>query len=84
MGPALADLGAQAEPPAHLDHKPTARRNSSTARRLTNCLVIDSLAGGAAALAGWLRTYHQQRIHTVLGAEPPISRIAIIIAAGHW
>jgi transposase InsO family protein len=35
-------------------------------------------------LPGWLHTYNHHRSHTALGGLPPISRIAVNNAAGHY
>ncbi|MCU1617745.1 MAG: Integrase catalytic region, partial [Blastococcus sp.] len=38
----------------------------------------------AAALPDWLHTYNHHRTHTALGGNPPISRITVDNAAGHY
>jgi transposase InsO family protein len=45
---------------------------------------FDSSADRTAALPGWLHTYNHHRSHTALGGLPPISRIAVKNAAGHY
>jgi transposase InsO family protein len=84
---ALSDLDAQ--PRFTRSYRPQTngkaeRFNRTLADEWAYIRPFDSSAERAAALPGWLHTYNHHRSHTALGGLPPISRIAVNNAAGHY
>ncbi len=84
---ALADLGAQ--PRFTRSYRPQTngkaeRFNRTLADEWAYVRPFTSSADRAAALPGWLHTYNHHRSHTALKGLPPISRITVTNAAGHY
>jgi transposase InsO family protein len=84
---ALSDLDAQ--PRFTRSYRPQTngkaeRFNRTLADEWAYLRPFDSSAERAAALPGWLHTYNHHRSHTALGGLPPISRIVVNNAAGHY
>ena len=84
---ALDDIGAQAR--FIRAYRPQTngkaeRFNRTLADEWAYIRPFTSSAERAAALPGWLHTYNHHRSHTALGGQPPISRIAVNDAAGHY
>jgi transposase InsO family protein len=84
---ALAEIGAEAR--FTRSYRPQTngkaeRFNRTLADEWAYIRPFDSSADRAAALPGWLHTYNHHRSHTALGGQPPISRLAISNAAGHY
>jgi transposase InsO family protein len=76
-------------PPAH---SPLPTQTNGKAERFNRTLAEEwayirpfhSSADRAAALPGWLHTYNHHRSHSALDGHPPISRITVSNAAGHY
>jgi transposase InsO family protein len=84
---ALSDLDAQ--PRFTRSYRPQTngkaeRFNRTLADEWAYIRPFDSSAERAAALPGWLHIYNHHRSHTALGGLPPISRIAVNNAVGHY
>ena len=84
---ALADLDAQ--PRFTRSYRPQTngkaeRFNRTLADEWAYVRPFDSSAERTAALPDWLHTYNHHRSHTALGGLPPISRIPVSNAAGHY
>ncbi len=84
---ALADLGAQQR--FTRSYRPQTngkaeRFNRTLADEWAYIRPFTSSAERAAALPGWLHTYNHHRSHTALGGVPPISRITVDNAVGHY
>jgi transposase InsO family protein len=84
---ALADLDAQ--PRFTRSYRPQTngkaeRFNRTMADEWAYVRPFDSSAERTAALPDWLHTYNHHRSHTALGGLPPISRIPVSNAAGHY
>jgi transposase InsO family protein len=84
---ALADLGAQAR--FIRSYRPQTngkaeRFNRTLADEWAYIRPFTSSADRAAALPGWLHTYNHHRSHTALGGHPPISRLTVSNATGHY
>jgi transposase InsO family protein len=84
---ALVELGAQSR--FIRSYRPQTngkaeRFNRTLAEEWAYARPFDSSADRAAALPGWLHTYNHHRSHTSLGGRPPISRITVSNAAGHY
>jgi transposase InsO family protein len=84
---ALADIGAQ--PRFTRSYRPQTngkaeRFNRTLAEEWAYIRPFNSSTDRAAALPGWLHSYNHHRSHTALGGLPPISRIAVNNAAGHY
>jgi transposase InsO family protein len=84
---ALDDLGAQ--PRFTRSYRPQTngkaeRFNRTLADEWAYIRPFTSSADRAAALPGWLHTYNHHRSHTALKGLPPISRVNVNNAAGHY
>jgi transposase InsO family protein len=84
---ALIELGAQ--PRFTRSYRPQTngkaeRFNRTLADEWAYVRPFDSSADRAAALPGWLHTYNHHRSHTALEGLPPISRVTVNNAAGHY
>jgi transposase InsO family protein len=83
----LTEIGAQAR--FTRSYRPQTngkaeRFNRTLADEWAYIRPFDSSAERAAALPGWLHTYNHHRSHTALGGRPPITRLAVSNAAGHY
>jgi transposase InsO family protein len=60
------------------------RLNRTLAEEWAYVRPFTSSAERAAALPGWLHDYNHHRSHTALGGLPPISRLTVSTATGHY
>jgi transposase InsO family protein len=84
---AMTDLGARARFTAAYRPQTNGkaeRFNRTLAEEWAYIRPFHSSADRAAALPGWLHTYNHHRSHTALDGHPPISRITVSNAAGHY